>query len=194
MNRARAAVALYIAIVAHLLVVLVLLLGRYIHLPQGQGEGLESGEGGDGRIDSAPSVDPSISLLPVPEAVFAPAAAARMPTTAGERMETQARSTSASGKSGSKGGSSGGYLAQVRAHLNRYRQELPGVGGIAGQSQLGFRVEADGTVRDLRLVASSGNAAFDVEALALVARASPLPPPPGGRARELIVPVRLDLD
>lgn len=193
MNRARAAVALYIAIVAHLLVVLVLLLGRYIHLPQGQGDGLQNGEGGDGRTASTPIIDPSIPLLPVPERTLS-AAPAVAPAKVVPRSRAQPRSAAAAGGSGSKAGGGDGYLAAVRAHLSRYRYETPGMSGFTGEAQLGFRVDADGAVRDLRLVSGSGNHAFDIEALALVARASPLPPPPGGRARELIVPVRLDID
>jgi TonB family protein len=81
------------------------------------------------------------------------------------------------------------YFTRLRRHLQGFRQPL-GVTDLALAAQpvsvqLGIR--ADGSLETLRLAGSSGDPALDAEALALVRRAAPLPPPP--QAMRVIVPV-----
>lgn len=88
------------------------------------------------------------------------------------------------------GGGEARYYARLRAHLARYRHELPG-GLPAAKARVRFRVSADGWISELELFESSGLAALDAEAMDLLRRAAPLPPPPEGRAARLIVPVSI---
>jgi TonB family protein len=45
---------------------------------------------------------------------------------------------------------------------------------------IAFELNDDGTVKSEKLLRSSGDAALDVESLALVQRAAPFPKPPAG--------------
>ena len=217
----KTALSLYVAIAAHLLILLGLALGSggWSQLPFGGGQGL-----GDGRPDQpaplASETDkPAATALSKPQPqenlsperitdrltlaskpvqltkITAPAAEARQQKSAGvssvprtsEDSAPIAASASARG-SGLAGGGRGGYLADLRRHLDRHRRSLPGVLASA-RSEVAFTVAADGGVSALRLQKSSGVAALDQEALDLLRRAAPLPKPPDGAARELVVPV-----
>jgi len=94
--------------------------------------------------------------------------------------------------SGSAGGGRGGYAAEVRAHLSRYRRRLPGVLGTTARAEVSFSVDARGRSYDVALSQPSGIAALDAEALAMLQRATPLPAPPDGRPRRFTVPVEVD--
>ena len=68
--------------------------------------------------------------------------------------------------------------------------------GEEGASIISFVMDRTGQVLSVRLVRSSGSPALDEEALALVRRAEPLPPPPPempGRSITLTVPIRFSL-
>lgn len=81
------------------------------------------------------------------------------------------------------------YFTRLRRHLQRFRSPLGAMDlALAARPvsvQLGIR--ADGSLETLGLAGSSGDPALDAEALALVRRAAPLPPPP--QAMRVIVPV-----
>lgn len=65
-----------------------------------------------------------------------------------------------------------------------------------GVAVVEFVLDREGRVLETRLVRSSGEPALDAEALALPARAQPLPPPPehvAGARIEVVVPVRFTL-
>jgi protein TonB len=66
-----------------------------------------------------------------------------------------------------------------------------------GIAQVSFSLDRQGRVIDSRIVRSSGAAALDEEALALVRRAQPFPPPPKedytGERVDLTVPIRFNL-
>jgi periplasmic protein TonB len=81
------------------------------------------------------------------------------------------------------------YDGIVRAHLVRHKQSLNGVPGT-GVATVQFLLDGRGRVTSARLARSSGVAAFDREALAMVRRASPFPPHPEGRASDYTIPVR----
>lgn len=68
--------------------------------------------------------------------------------------------------------------------------------GEQGEAQLAFSIDRSGGVHGARIVRSSGSAALDRETLALVQRASPLPPPPPeirGGSISIVVPIRYNL-
>lgn len=77
------------------------------------------------------------------------------------------------------------------AHLNRFKR-FPS-GASPGTVQVAFSIDRGGRVLSARLVRGSGDAALDEEAVAMIRRASPVPPPPdglGGGSVSLAVPIR----
>ena len=64
-----------------------------------------------------------------------------------------------------------------------------------GTATVRFTIDRDGKVSGAALVTSSGYAALDEETLALLERASPVPPPPdaGAGQMDLVVPVQYRL-
>ena len=65
--------------------------------------------------------------------------------------------------------------------------------GDQGTAQLAFNVDRQGNVHNARVTRSSGSSVLDHEALALVQRAQPLPPPPPevpGAQIPIVVPIR----
>lgn len=82
------------------------------------------------------------------------------------------------------------YFARLRAHLAGFRRELrPGL--PPARSRVRMTITKDGWIEELALIESSGLQELDAEAMDLVRRAAPLPPPPQGRAARLIVPVEI---
>lgn len=83
------------------------------------------------------------------------------------------------------------WRGTLLAHLNRYKR-FPG-GANPGIVQVSFSIDRSGRVLSARLISGSGDAALDEEAVAMVRRASPVPPPPaglGGGTIALAVPVK----
>ncbi|MDB5595436.1 MAG: hypothetical protein JWM36_2397 [Hyphomicrobiales bacterium] len=82
------------------------------------------------------------------------------------------------------------WQSLVAAHLNRFKR--PATNGASGTARVAFRIGAGGQVLSVSLAGTSGDAALDQEALALVRRASPVPAPPPemGGGISLVVPVR----
>jgi colicin import membrane protein len=77
-----------------------------------------------------------------------------------------------------------GKLALAR----RYPPEAD-ASGAHGAAMIAFLIDDKGHVVKLKLLKSSGDAALDVESLALVMRAEPFPPPPPGAEREFSITV-----
>lgn len=82
------------------------------------------------------------------------------------------------------------WQSLVAAHLNRFKRLASN--GAMGTARVAFRIGAGGQVLSVSLASTSGDAALDQEALALVRRASPVPAPPPemGGGVSLVVPVR----
>lgn len=112
---------------------------------------------------------------PTPQAVSAPAAA---PVAAPPSSGTAAAS----------------WQGALRAHLERYKRYPPAAMSRRQQgiSHVRFAMTRDGTVVWARLERPSGYSRLDDEALALMDRAQPLPPPPpdvAGQTIEIVVPI-----
>lgn len=88
---------------------------------------------------------------------------------------TDADASSHARASTGTGGTNGGYKAEVWRHLQRFRR--PNAVG-AGSAFVRFAIGTAGNVLDLAIARSSGSKRFDGEALTLVRRAQPFPPPP----------------
>ena len=84
------------------------------------------------------------------------------------------------------------WRGAMMAHLNRHKRFPPSAGG-SGTAHVAFTIDRSGRVVSCRLIRSSGNSAYDSEAVSLPRRASPVPAPPpgvGGGTITLTVPVR----
>jgi protein TonB len=87
------------------------------------------------------------------------------------------------------------YLSYLQAYLQRHK-EYPRSARLRrqeGTALLYFEMDRQGRVNDFRLQRSSGYSALDQEVVALLQRASPLPPPPpdlSGNPVKLVVPVQ----
>lgn len=88
-----------------------------------------------------------------------------------------------------------GRVVALLERMKRYPPEAR-ARGEHGVVQAHFRIDRSGRVVASRITRGSGSAALDHEALALVQRAQPFPPPPDGLrgdAIDLTVPVRFDM-
>jgi periplasmic protein TonB len=85
------------------------------------------------------------------------------------------------------------WKGALLALLNRNKRYPSGATGV-GTASVAFAIDRAGAVVFARLNASSGDAALDAEAVALLRRSSPVPaPPPGfGGVVTLTVPIRFD--
>lgn len=59
-------------------------------------------------------------------------------------------------------------------------------------ARVAVQLNGKGEVTAIELVESSGLTGFDSEALALVERAAPMPPPPGQRSMRVVIPIAID--
>ncbi|MGY2047964.1 TonB family protein [Methylobacterium sp. JK268] len=78
---------------------------------------------------------------------------------------------------------------EVRSRIVRAKRFPSEAHGATGVAVVSVTFTASGGAGGARLVASSGNAALDAEAVAVMSRAAPYPPPPSGRATVLTVPL-----
>jgi periplasmic protein TonB len=90
------------------------------------------------------------------------------------------------------------WTSQLVARLERFKRypsaaQARGEGGVA---ELAFNVDRRGGVHHAQILRSSGSALLDKAALALLARAAPLPPPPPeirGAQIAIVVPIRYNV-
>ncbi|GGE17671.1 hypothetical protein GCM10011390_41020 [Aureimonas endophytica] len=82
----------------------------------------------------------------------------------------------------------------ARQVISRIRAQAPRSAGAAGlTARVSFSIDRGGRIISAGIASSSGDGAFDREAVALVRRASPVPAPPdgvGSRTTALTVPIR----
>jgi protein TonB len=133
---------------------------------------------------------------PEPEAVTrqppAPSQAAVRAQVRGDRPEAAAAPRPATG---TRGMSPAKWQARLMAHLERLKRYPPGARQRReeGIAHVRFVIDDAGNVRSAQLVRSSGHAELDAAVLALVRRASPVPPPPPDAPRDIVAPVRFDV-
>jgi periplasmic protein TonB len=88
------------------------------------------------------------------------------------------------------------YQGLVATRLARYKRFPPEARGRReqGAAVVSFSIDADGRVTSVRLARKTGFAALDDEVEAMVRRASPFPPPPGGVPVSFSAPVSFHLN
>jgi protein TonB len=87
------------------------------------------------------------------------------------------------------------YRGVAAAHLAKFKQ-FPADArsrGEQGSGVVSFTIDAGGRVTRVALVRGTGIASLDQESQAMVRRASPFPPPPGGHAISITAPVNFHL-
>jgi protein TonB len=102
------------------------------------------------------------------------------------------RTAAAQSASGASSQAPATWRSALMAHLERRKRYPPGAQsrGERGIVYVRFTIDASGNVQSVSLSRSSGHPELDQEVLALVRRASPVPAPPPGTAREIVAPVR----
>jgi len=115
------------------------------------------------------------------------------------QVQTQREAPRAAARQNSTGASASvspaRWQARVASHLER-RKRYPSAArrqGQQGTAQVRFTIDASGNVQSVSLVRSSGVALLDEEVVALVRRASPVPAPPPGVNRTIVVPIRFSM-
>jgi protein TonB len=91
------------------------------------------------------------------------------------------------------------YKAAIRRRLERRKKYPPSARArrLTGVARVSFTVNRDGSISGASLTQSSGHGVLDAEALALLARSSPLPPIPdsaGLSTLDLSVPLRFSFN
>jgi protein TonB len=91
------------------------------------------------------------------------------------------------------------WESELVAHIERFKR-YPAEArarGDQGLARVAFTIDRDGWVRDSRIVQSSGSSELDHEALAMLARAQPMPRPPSdrvsGRELSFAIPIRFNI-
>ncbi|MFC5386960.1 TonB family protein [Aquamicrobium segne] len=123
-------------------------------------------------------------------------APSRDATRAQARVQQEARQVAA--PQTNRGGSSvspARWQSRLMAHLER-RKRYPAEARRQrkeGVAQVRFTIDGNGNVQSVALTRSSGVAELDQEVVAMVRRASPVPAPPPGINRTIVVPVRFNV-
>jgi protein TonB len=143
-------------------------------------------------VQDTPAPDPEVTMAQAPpeekpvedKPVQQPAEAAPVPTAPQNAPTPAARAAAPAIAS---------WQRRLIAQLERYKRYPPQAHGKLGEARLAFSIDRQGRVVTSRIVHSSGSDALDDEALALVKRAEPLPPPPAGVPDDqlsFVVPIR----
>jgi protein TonB len=154
-------------------------------------------------VQKKPEPKPEIRKQTPPKLVKDAAAAPERRRVAAPTRDTRAREAKASTPSSQadnvgvgRSSNDTNYRGLVAAHLARYKQYPADARsrGEGGTATVTFTIGGGGGVTAARLVRGSGLASIDAEVLAMVRRASPFPPPPGGRPQSFTVPVSFRLN
>lgn len=114
------------------------------------------------------------------------------------QVQTQQNAPQAAAPQSSRGASNvspARWQSRLLAHLER-RKRYPASARrqrLEGVAQVRFTIDGSGNVQSVALAGSSGIAELDQEVVAMVRRASPVPAPPPGVNRTIVVPVRFNL-
>jgi len=112
-----------------------------------------------------------------------------------KQTSSGAPSNTASGIGRGRSDSDTNYRGQVAAHLTRHKQYPVAArrNRDEGTATVSFTIDGSGRVTAANLVRGSGHTSLDQEVQSMVRRASPFPPPPGGRTLSFTVPITFKL-
>jgi protein TonB len=90
------------------------------------------------------------------------------------------------------------WQSALAAHLERFKRypSAARAQGEQGMAKVAFTIDHEGHLLSSRIVQSSGSSVLDEETLAMLARAQPMPKPPGNApdsALSFVVPVRFNI-
>jgi protein TonB len=140
------------------------------------------------------AVPPAVQQqAPAPKRVAAPQA--KQPAVKKKSVESpNARAAPSIGRGRSELTSN--YRGIVAAHLARQKQYPSDArrNSEQGVAAVTFTIGGNGAVTSVRLASSSGHPSLDREVQAMVRRASPFPPPPGGQSMSFTVPISFRLN
>jgi protein TonB len=140
-----------------------------------------------------PDTPPELPKLQQPVAKPLPKQPTQKKPVAPERKitSTGAPSDTASGIGRGRSDSDTNYRGLVAAHLTRNKQYPAEArrNNDQGTASISFTLDGGGRVIAASLSRGSGHASLDEEVQAMVRRASPFPPPPGGRRMSFTVPI-----
>jgi protein TonB len=152
------------------------------------------------ELPQDPKTKPVVAVTPPPKPVENPkekkpkqkhASLPSAPSTADQKAERAAAPMP--GASSRNSDAVPNWKSQLVAALERQKRYPSEARGEQGTAQLAFSVDRQGGVHNARVTRSSGSSVLDHEALALVQRAQPLPPPPPevqGAQIPIVVPIR----
>jgi len=150
--------------------------------------------------DPPPIVPPAISPTPpkvaLPPRPTPPRPVARTPVAAAAQAAAPAPSSAPPAPASAAAGAPAAWQTRLLAHLNRFKRYPPDAQSRRreGTAMVRLRLMPDGTAQAVALVRGAGSDSLDEEALALIARAQPLPAPDnGGAPVEIVVPIRFTL-
>lgn len=193
----RTAISLYVALAVHALALLAMVLGPPSQDSAGGAQGLSV----RGAVLSAGErrlVEASLRVPPAPAGAGVALRVAHAGRLGSEPVAARVGQPDSGTRPQDRGatvGRIGGgghdlYFSRLRAHLAGFSRELRR-GLPPARSRVRVAITPDGWVEELALLESSGLPELDAEALDLVRRAAPLPPPPRRRTLRLIVPVEI---
>jgi protein TonB len=130
---------------------------------------------------------------PTPHRAHGKPAASTPPSS--KRAAAAAAASPSTGAAPGRSDADTNYRGLAAAHLARFKQ-FPAEArsrGDQGNGLVTFSIDGSGRVTKVALVRGTGVASLDQETQAMVRRASPFPPPPGGRPVTITAPVSFHL-
>lgn len=107
-------------------------------------------------------------------------------------QQTAARTAASAAGAAVSQASRASWQNEMRARIVRSKRYPAGAAGGVGVAVVTVTFAGNGSVTSAQLVRSSGNAALDAEAVAVMYRAAPFPPPPGGQALSQMIPLNFN--
>jgi protein TonB len=132
----------------------------------------------------APPKPPEAAADEPPVATAPPSAAAPSPKPAAAAAGTRTQAAPAT---------IARWQTRLLALLHRHKRYPAAAGGRTGVTRVAFTIDREGRLQRRTIATSSGSDALDAEALALIDRAAPFPPPPAelpDAALSFVVPIR----
>jgi protein TonB len=159
-------------------------------LPEDRAETLQPPEEPPAAEDTPPMPEPRIEPPPPPRVINREPDRKPVPPVQRRAKPAPPRDT-ASAPSRARSVSDPNYQGLVAAQLARQKRYPADARarGEQGTALVSFSIDGSGRVTRVAIARGSGSSSLDQEVRAMVSRAAPFPPPPGGRGMSFTVPV-----